>query len=77
MRSDNATEPYRQGDDVNHYFDGSELYPAPAHPERRGLIVRPRRGTALLWWNLDPGGGLDVTSRHAGCPLVSGEKQGC
>lgn len=41
----------------------------------RGLLaVKPRRGDALLFWNLKPDGTLDPKSLHAGCPVVRGNK---
>jgi prolyl 4-hydroxylase len=34
----------------------------------------PRKGDALLWWNLKEDGKEDVMTLHAGEPVVSGEK---
>ncbi|CAI5960608.1 unnamed protein product [Closterium sp. NIES-64] len=34
------------------------------------LAVKPKRGNALLFWNLKPDTTLDPKSLHAGCPLL-------
>lgn len=38
------------------------------------LAVTPRRGDAVVWWNLLPDGTCDELALHAGCPVVAGEK---
>ena len=41
-----------------------------------GLIVKPRRGSALLFYNHDESGAVDPTAVHAGCRVLEGEKWG-
>lgn len=36
--------------------------------------VEPRRGDALLWWNVAPSGRVDATSAHTEEAVVRGEK---
>ncbi|CAI7782683.1 unnamed protein product [Closterium sp. NIES-54] len=38
------------------------------------LAVKPKRGNALLFWNLKPDTTLDPKSLHAGCPVIRGNK---
>jgi len=39
-----------------------------------GRAVKARKGDALLFWSMKPGGELDSGSSHAGCPVIKGEK---
>ncbi|CAM6087607.1 unnamed protein product [Calypogeia fissa] len=39
-----------------------------------GLAVKPKKGTALLFYNLAPNATPDMASRHMGCPVLEGEK---
>ena len=39
-----------------------------------GRSVKARKGDALLFWGMKPGGELDPGSSHAGCPVIKGEK---
>jgi len=41
---------------------------------KRGLGVKPKRGDALLFFNLHPSAKPDRSSLHAGCPVLEGEK---
>ena len=41
-----------------------------------GLVVRPARGAALLWYNHDADGARDAFAVHAGCRVTAGEKWG-
>ena len=41
-----------------------------------GLVVRPERGAALLWYNHDADGQIDPAAVHAGCRVLAGEKWG-
>ena len=41
-----------------------------------GLKVRPKKRSAVLFYDLKASGALDPTSMHGGCPVVSGEKWG-
>ncbi len=39
-----------------------------------GAFVRPVKGAAVLWWNMDQAGGYDTRTRHGGCPVMIGSK---
>jgi prolyl 4-hydroxylase len=39
-----------------------------------GLAVRPRKGSALFWYNLHRNGEGDLLTRHAACPVLIGSK---
>jgi prolyl 4-hydroxylase len=39
-----------------------------------GKSVKARKGDALLFWSMKPGGELDPGSSHAGCPVIKGVK---
>ena len=39
-----------------------------------GLLVHPRAGDALLFWNVHPNTTFDKHALHGGCPVVKGEK---
>ncbi|XP_058076238.1 probable prolyl 4-hydroxylase 4 isoform X1 [Magnolia sinica] len=41
---------------------------------RKGIAVKPKRGNALLFFNLKANGTPDPLSLHAGCPVIEGEK---
>lgn len=41
-----------------------------------GLSVFPIKHAALFWMNLHPTGEGDVTTLHAGCPVLRGSKWG-
>jgi prolyl 4-hydroxylase len=54
---------------LNDDYDGGETeFPA------LGLRWKARRGRALFFWNVEPGGALDQRSLHAGRPVTRGEK---
>jgi prolyl 4-hydroxylase len=38
--------------------------------------VRPRKGSAVFWYNLDASGTEDDRLKHAGCPVLVGNKWG-
>jgi len=40
----------------------------------QGLIVQPKVGTAVLWYNLDPSGWVNPLALHAACVVEEGEK---
>jgi len=40
----------------------------------RGLIVSPKKGNAVLWYNMLPNGSFDPFSLHAGCAVKLGQK---
>jgi hypothetical protein len=59
------------------YYDGSEFKQGHFSKEERqsaGVVIKPKKGRAVLWWNRKQDGGIDWRSRHVGCPLVRGEK---
>ncbi|SPR01584.1 unnamed protein product (mitochondrion) [Plasmodiophora brassicae] len=39
-----------------------------------GFRVRPKLGSAIIFYSMLPDGNLDELSLHSGCPVVSGEK---
>ena len=41
---------------------------------RRGVSVRPRRGSVLLFYSLDPRGKPSEYAQHTGCPVLTGTK---
>ena len=47
---------------------GSTVFP------RLGLTIRPKRGNALYFWNLDRHGNPEPLTLHAGAPVEQGEK---
>ena len=41
---------------------------------RTRLAVRPKRGTAVLFYTQAPSGAIDGAQMHGGCPVISGVK---
>lgn len=42
---------------------------------RKGIAVKPKKGSALLFWSLHPDSKTkDPTSLHGGCPVILGDK---
>jgi len=39
-----------------------------------GAYVKPRKGSVVVWWNMDKAGGYDWRLRHGGCPVMVGSK---
>ncbi len=39
-----------------------------------GAFVKPRKGSLVLWWNMDQAGGYETLVRHGGCPVMIGSK---
>lgn len=39
-----------------------------------GVIISPKRGSAVFWYNLNRNGTGDDRTKHAGCPIMLGEK---
>ena len=37
-----------------------------------GAYVKPRKGSVVVWWNMDTLGGYDFRTRHGGCPVLIG-----
>ena len=74
--------PYAVPSEAPKMLDGLAFAGAPAAPpcdfstlhQRRGLMVQPRRGDALLFYNQLPNGTLDGRTRHGACPVLRGAK---
>lgn len=67
----------QEKEQTEQYYDGSEFKAGRFSDEemaKLGLVVKPKKGRAVLWWNRKKTGGVDWRSRHVGCPLVKGEK---
>ncbi|GJP46121.1 hypothetical protein CLOM_g5444 [Closterium sp. NIES-68] len=41
---------------------------------KQGIAVKPIKGSALLFFSMNPDGSFDTASLHSGCPVISGEK---
>ncbi|CAM9829612.1 unnamed protein product [Pylaiella littoralis] len=41
---------------------------------RRQMVVEPKRGHAVLFYNQHPDGRKDLTSEHGACPVIVGQK---
>lgn len=54
---------------LNDDFDGGETKFV-----KDNLIIKPKQGKLLMWTNLNEDGSLDYDSKHAGLPVLSGEK---
>ncbi|XP_046639382.1 prolyl 4-hydroxylase subunit alpha-1-like [Daphnia pulicaria] len=39
-----------------------------------GVVVRPKKGMAVFWWNLKSDSSGDTLTRHGGCPVLHGSK---
>lgn len=57
---------------LNDDFEGGETY----FP-KLDIRVKPKKGTAVLFYNLDEQGKLNTESYHAGLPVTSGRKHAC
>ena len=57
---------------LNDDFEGGETY----FP-KLDIRVKPKKGTAVLFYNLDDQGKLNPESFHAGLPITSGNKYAC
>ncbi|KAK9820337.1 hypothetical protein WJX72_009156 [[Myrmecia] bisecta] len=60
-------------------FPNSSEKPTKGDPHfsecaQRGVAVKPRKGDALLFYSLTLAGGMDPSSLHGGCPVISGDK---
>jgi len=54
---------------------GETVFPRAVNPTNHdGLSVTPKRGMAVLFYNLLPDGNMDDLSQHASTPVVQGEK---
>merc|ERR1740137_359492 len=39
-----------------------------------GAFVKPKKGSVVVWWNMDKNGGYDNLVKHGGCPVMIGSK---
>jgi prolyl 4-hydroxylase len=42
-----------------------------------GIGVKPQKGSAIVWYNLQKSGQVDGRLMHAGCPILVGSKWVC
>uniref|UniRef100_A0A8C2D3Z9 procollagen-proline 4-dioxygenase n=1 Tax=Cyprinus carpio TaxID=7962 RepID=A0A8C2D3Z9_CYPCA len=47
---------------------GSTVFP------KVGVALKPKKGSAVLWYNLHKNGNVDLNTEHAGCPVLRGNK---
>ena len=40
------------------------------------IAVKPQKGSAVFWYNLNDSGEREFLTRHAGCPVIVGNKWG-
>lgn len=43
---------------------------------KANVAVRPKKGTAVFWYNLLPSGEGDFSTIHSACPVLTGAKSG-
>ena len=46
----------------------------PEEACEKGFRVKPKKGTAILFYSMLSDGNLDEKSLHSGCPVKEGEK---
>lgn len=51
-------------------FGGSTAFPIIK------TAIPPKKGSAVVWWNLYNSGVRDLRTVHAGCPVIIGSKWG-
>ena len=69
-RGSSANDPY--ANDAKDALRERERFPSACAAGK--LHVAPRKGSALLFWSVDPTGHDDPKSLHGGCAVDRGEK---
>ena len=44
--------------------------------QKKGISLWPKKGSAVIWYNLKKSGEGDLNTRHAACPVLAGTKWG-
>ncbi|KAH9502645.1 Prolyl 4-hydroxylase subunit alpha-1 [Bulinus truncatus] len=55
------------------YLSDVERGGSTAFPDA-DIVVSPEKGKAVFWYSYTPAGEIDLSTYHAGCPVVIGEK---
>jgi len=73
---ENPDQAYNTGDRMStlmFYLNDVEAGGYTAFP-RLGVAVRPEKGSAVIWHNINPAGFSDMHMLHAACPVILGKK---